>query len=351
MTQAHLPKAAHPENLTAALRRCGRLSDGRVRDVEAETLPTLISRVMRLRLTYDGAVDAPPSVIFKGGILGRSGGLWEPGSLEVQFYGQLAGTMTAPPVPRCFEAVWEADTKDWHLLLEDLDGSHALPTPWPLPPTVAQCEQILRALARFHAQWWDDPRLGVSVGTWPTEEAVKQQVQASAERFRSFVDRLGDRLSRERRDLYERYLEAVPRLRARLRSQRNLTVIHADAHVWNFLLPREDGDDVRIFDWDTWRAGLASNDLAYMMAMHWYPDRRRRLERPLLDHYHAALVAHGVQGYNRRALDDDYRLSVLFQILVPVWQAALDIPPAVWWSHLERIMLAVDDLGCRELLD
>jgi hypothetical protein len=25
-------------------------------------------------------------------------------------------------------------------------------------------------------------------------------------------------------------------------------------------------------------------------------------------------------------------------------------PPRVWWPNLERIMLAVDDLGCRELL-
>jgi hypothetical protein len=26
------------------------------------------------------------------------------------------------------------------------------------------------------------------------------------------------------------------------------------------------------------------------------------------------------------------------------------IPPAIWWNNFERIMLAVDDLGCRELL-
>jgi hypothetical protein len=26
------------------------------------------------------------------------------------------------------------------------------------------------------------------------------------------------------------------------------------------------------------------------------------------------------------------------------------IQPRIWWSHLERIHLAVDDLGCRELL-
>lgn len=32
-----------------------------------------------------------------------------------------------------------------------------------------------------------------------------------------------------------------------------------------------------------WSIDTATNDLAYMMAILWYPDRRRRLERPLLD--------------------------------------------------------------------
>ena len=61
-------------------------------------------------------------------------------------------------------------------------------------------------------------------------------------------------------------------------------------------------------------------------------------------------MAHGVQGYDRRALQEDYCLSVLWQIATPVWQAANDIPPVIWWNNFERIMLAVDDLGCRELL-
>ena len=70
----------------------------------------------------------------------------------------------------------------------------------------------------------------------------------------------------------------------------------------------------------------------------------------MLDHYHATLVAHGVRGYDRRALADDYRLSVLWQIMTPVWQSAIGLPPVIWWSHIERIMLAIDDLGCREWL-
>jgi hypothetical protein len=94
----------------------------------------------------------------------------------------------------------------------------------------------------------------------------------------------------------------------------------------------------------------ATDDLAYMMAMLWYPDRRRLMEQPLLDLYHLALQRHGVTRYDRQALANDYRLSVLWLIARPVMQAANNVPPRVWWNNLERILLAVDDLGCRDLL-
>jgi thiamine kinase-like enzyme len=130
-----------------------------------------------------------------------------------------------------------------------------------------------------------------------------------------------------------------------------MTLVHGDSHVWNAFLPQDvDSNDVRLFDWDSWRVDVAADDLAYMMALQWFPDHRRRWERELLDHYHAALMRHGVTLYGRRALEDDYRLSVLWQIATPVWQAANDIPRWIWCFHLDRIFLAVDDLGCRELL-
>jgi aminoglycoside phosphotransferase len=350
MAREPLPKAAEADHLTDALHRCGALADGRVRDVVVESSrPTLLSRIILLRLTYDGAVDAPAFLILKTGLPDRAG-LSDWGRREVEFYAQAATATSTRVAPRCFEAVWDADKKTWHLLLEDLTCSHMIATTWRLPPTQEQCERIVDALARLHAEWWDDPRFGVSIGTWLDADAVNENLQKLADCYKTFADRLGDRLSPERRDLYERFLEAAPRLLARYHSHRNLSIVHGDAHVWNFFLPRDGGDDVRIFDWDAWRVGVASNDLAYMMATHWYPDRRRQLERRLLDHYYATLVARGVLGYDRHALDDDYRLSALWQITTPVWQAAIDLPPMFWWSHLERIMLAVEDLGCRELL-
>ncbi len=73
----------------------------------------------------------------------------------------------------------------------------------------------------------------------------------------------------------------------------------------------------------------------------------RRSNDALLNHYHETLLAHGMAGYTRGALDQDYRRSVLWHITKPVWQWSINIPPLIWWNNLERVMMAVDDLGLR----
>jgi Ecdysteroid kinase-like family len=351
MTAESLPAAADAAYLTAALRQSGALAEGHVREVAIESQnDTILSRIIRLRLTYDGAHgEAPPSIFLKTNRADRAG-LWTQMNQEVTFYAQLAPLMPAGCVPRCFDANWNAESKAWHLLLEDLTDTHASATRWPLPPTIEQCEQIVSALARIHAAWWDDPRLGNSIGTWAGPEGLEKYLKTFSERFARFVEEFGDCLQDERRELYWRLFDAAPRLSERYQTHRNMTVMHGDAHMWNCLYPIDGGTDVRFFDWDCWRIDTGSDDLAYMIAMHWYPDRRRRYERRLLDRYHATLLEHGVRGYGRGALDDDYRLSVLWQIMTPINQHAIKIPPVIWWNNLERIFLAVDDLGCRDLL-
>lgn len=347
-----LPAAASADHLTAALRRCGVLGGGRVSDAAvASVRTTLLSRIIRLSLRYEGAADgAPASLILKTELPERAGPGWNAMALETAFYTGVAAGLPAGLVPRCFDASWDAAAKTGLLLLEDLGDTHVMASDWPLPPPVEACERIVRARARCHAAWWDDPRLGVSIGTWLDDEALERQRQRFAAEFASFADRAGDLLSRERRALYERLIEDAPRLLARYRTHRNMTIVQGDAHVWNAFLPRDGGADVRFFDWDWWRVDVATDDLAYMIALHWYPERRKRCEAALLGHYHEALVASGVRGYDRRALDEDYRLSVLWQLATPVWQAVNAIPPMIWWNNLERVLLAVDDLGCRELV-
>lgn len=353
MTTESLPPAADADHLTAVLRKAGVLADGSVSDVAVKSSrDTIVSHIIRLALSYDTpAPAAPRSVILKIAHAKYASTLWNAGRQEVAFYTEVAPLMPAHLIPRCFEGSWNAETHAWHLLLEDLTDSHRIATQWPLPPTLQQARSIVRTLASVHAGWWDHPRLGNSVGTWLDADVTNQNIRQFAEHFSRFADHLGDRLPDERRKLYDRFLEAASGLLQRYHSRRNVTIAHGDAHVWNFLVPQEPvSEDVRLFDFDQWRINVGANDLAYMIAVHWYPDRRRIAERPLLDGYHETLLAHGVRGYDRRTLDDDYRRSVLWHITKPVWQWAIGIPPVIWWNNLERIFMAVDDLDCRELL-
>ncbi len=336
------------EQVTAVLRRGTVLGHGIVREVSIEsTRDTIFSRIRRLRLHYTTAeTDAPRTLILKTGLPERRMRGVVGGHQEIAFYQQVAGAMTPDLVPRCFDAQWDPATNDWYLLLEDLTDTHVLPTTWPLPPSVAQCEQIIDTRARFHAAWWDDSRLGATVGTFRDSAATDRMMQDLVRHFGS----VADALPQDRRRLYERLFADATLLQQRYAGRRNLTIVHGDAHVWNCFMPRDGGDNVRLFDWDAWRIGVATTDLAYMMAVHWYPDRRQRVERQLLDRYHANLLAEGVCGYDREALEQDYRWAVTWQITTPVWQAAYGVPAVIWWNNMERVLLAFEDLGCRDLL-
>jgi len=243
-----LPQAVLPEHLTDALRRSGVLgvntcvSEATVESSRA----TILSRIIRLRLRYDGlSENAPPTVILKTGLPERAGGGWNAGRQEVAFYQQVAGAVAPPATPRCFEAHWNPKSEAWHLLLEDLTDTHLIATAWPLPPTVTQCQRIIEARARFQAVLWDDQRLGKSLGKWLDTEGYLQRF---ADAFTRFADRFGEQVPAERRRIYEQLLAAAPHLFSRYLSRRHLTIVQGDAHVWNCFLARDDSAEKRIHD-------------------------------------------------------------------------------------------------------
>jgi hypothetical protein len=344
------PPLPDPERLTALLRGAGAIDRAQVTAVEVESArDTLISRITRLRLVYrDGT--GPSHVFLKSAREDGNPQLREFGQKEATFYRVVAAGTPPGLLPRCYEAEVES-TGRWRLMLEDLTASHEAIGDWPLPPPLERWHAVLDAHARFHAAWWDRGGLGVTVGAFMDDAGVfARSLAALPADLAAFADRLGERLSAERRALYERLIAAGPRLLARYHSHRHLTIVHGDAHVWNAMLPRPGHGGVRLVDWDAWRVDTATDDVSYMLALHWFPDWRARFERESLRRYHDTLVRHGVRDYSFEALWQDYRLSVLWQITTPMWQASHGIPAWIWWNHLERIMRAVDDLDCRELL-
>jgi len=342
-----------PDQITERLRINGALPFGRVTAIRpGECRAMIVSTIMPLRVEYspDAPGEAPTRLLLKSSRDGLDAGLQSlVGEREVAFYTQAAPLMPGGPFPRCYDA--ECSSGRFHLLLEDLSETHMVLTQWPLPPPAEACERIVDTWAIFHAFWWRHARLGREIGTFLDEAALAKMGTDDRGRYERFAETLGDRLGSGARAVYARVFDARDRLFTPERLYRTYTLVHGDAHVWNLLYPRDDAaSGIRLIDWDAWRIGHGSFDLAYMMALHWYAERRAVLEAPLIERYHAGLLAHGVTDYSLDRLWEDYRLGVIGHLATPVWQQSVGVPPAIWWPHLHRILAAFEDLDCAALL-
>jgi hypothetical protein len=300
--------------------------------VELE-LETPISKLVFLKVSYATA-DLPQHLVVKTP--------HNPENSEVQFYRDLAPLMESPPIVRCLATIEDSST----IVLEDLRATHDHP-PWPLPPSRTQCERAVEALAHAHAQWWESPKLGREVGKPNTTESLTTMVQGIAANLPSFFDTFGDALTFETHHIYERVFSSSLKPWLRLTEPRALTIVHGDAHTWNFLFPRVGDGPAFLFDWQVWHVDVGARDLAFMMALHWYPSRRSELERPLLHRYHEKL---GRTDYSFEELWLDYRRCVVRNLTIPIIFWSRGMKPEGWWHRLECAVAAYRELGCEELL-
>ena len=344
-----------PERMTAMLRDRGVLQAGVVTAVATSTQgfrQGAVADVFRATLAYsaDARGTLPPSVFAK---LSKRDGHpehWKAGAHEVDFYRAMQGADTGVPIPTIYSADADNDGRS-HIVMQDLSQTH-LQQPLPVPPSNRHCEAIVTSLAKLHAHWWNAPRLGTELGTPLTQEAADASHKRLAGSYPVFADYLGDALLPQQRKTYERILASsfLDRLTERLIARRDVTLTHGDTHTGNMMLPRSDNDPVTLIDWHLWGIDLAAIDLAFMIALHWPPERRALLEKPLLRLYHDTLLDRGVTGYGWDQFWDDYRTEVIITMLIPIGQHRRGAPGGVIWFGLQDASAAVADLGCLELL-
>ena len=342
--------APNATTLSRWLRRSGTLPSGAVVNLRLELrVETSISTLFFLKATYsaDAPADLPRSVVVKSPL--ASSRIHHVSSAEAQFYLRHAPALGTPPLVRCLAAIQEGDGDSGTLVLEDLRATHDHP-PWPLPPSRTQCQLALDVLARVHAQWWEAPTLGRTVGNLHTTESLTNMIQGVAAQLPAFINALGDALTVEARHVFERVFGSSLQPWMRLINPRALTVAHGDAHTWNFLFPRSGEGGAFLIDWQLWHLDVGARDLAFLMALHWYPSRRRELEVPLIRYYHEGLIASGIDNYAFEELWLDYRRCAVRNLTIPILFWSRGMKREGWWHRLECALAAYHDLECDELL-
>lgn len=222
---------------------------------------------------------------------------------EVNFYRHLAGRLRIS-LPRCYYADIDGEGPEFALLLEDMQPARQ-------GDQLAGCSvAIARAavleLVGLQAPSWGDRTLLDHDWLAPADDADALRL-LYAQLLPGFLDRYGDALDRDERDILARVAEspACP-LFAPLAGP--FCLEHVDYRLDNMLIDeRTDPPRVTVVDWQSVRVGKPLNDVAYFLGAGLVPETRRDVEGDLVAAYHDRLVAAGVADFDWDTCWNDYR--------------------------------------------
>lgn len=271
------------------------------------------------------------------------------GKAEVEFYSKVASEMTKPPLVRCFDAAFDAETGRSHILMEDLSATHCQPEQ-NFAPSESLTYLAIETLAKAHSVWWNRRELGTAIGKLFDQKTLDAFVTDLEHSVSDFIESSGVSLTSDERQAYRSMLNNADRIWGRLMDPTNLTVTQGDCHWWNFLYPIDsETNTVRIFDWHLWHVDLGARDLAFLLALGGFAEPRPELEDELLEHYYSTLISNGVSNYELDDLVHDYRCSAIRNLNIPIIFWTQGKHESTWNTALRRAFDSFDRLRCSKL--
>ena len=357
------PQEITPEWLTDALRETGAIKQATVTSFDME--PDIaagtgfLGKLARVKPQYDRQEEgAPQSIIAKFPTPSPEWRAMADGfrfyEIETRFYEEIAEEVELR-TPRRYFSHFDSQTGNFVLLLEDL-------APARLGDQMAGCtrteaELCIGNLAKFHATWWESPRLA-ELDWLPTiDDPLRMQTLEDQYRdaWPPFAEYLGDRLSPAMREIGERFGRSIPAMLGRFGKPPH-TIVHGDYRLDNLFFTTSQGSDsLAVIDWQISSRGPGAFDVAYFTCGTLPPDERKRSEMELLRMYHSILEENGVRGYEFDQCFEDYRASVLFCLVYSVLAiGTLDLTNErgveLFNTIMERTFAAITDLNAGEFL-
>lgn len=109
--------------------------------------------------------------------------------------------------------------------------------------------QYMECMAQFHAFWWDNEKLGKSIGEKLSKSSFSKYVEKLAKSFDIFKKQMGNEITIEYMKNIDTLLTHWVLFFNRINSNINLTIIHGDANpLGNVLFPHSKNDVVLPID-------------------------------------------------------------------------------------------------------
>lgn len=254
---------------------------------------------------------------------------------EVRFYEELS-SRTPVPTPHCYYSHFDSETGFALLVLEDLTRARN-------GNSIAGCSvdevaRVLFTVAMLHAKWWQAPDLANA--SWlrlRSLTAPEAMADAFSHGWPTFLQKLSIPVSSQMSETGDWIRQNLHEATTILFDSGPRTLIHNDVQADNLFFGEAD-ENVIFVDWQMATYARCVIDVANWVRGQLEPEVRRTAESQLLQLYHDALVANGVQDYTFEQCMADYRLAT---VLAPARLACavglseeLHAHPGAFWDTL-----------------
>lgn len=282
------------------------------------------TRIIKLSVTWvdkDGK-EYTKKLFFKLPIISEQENAFDQWSRhEIDYYKRAILTKELPII-KCHDAYIFEDNRRFLLMLDDISSNYST------------ADEVQRndmktwlnaadSLAKLHSYYWNGANtheLKHIHGDIKTLDEKILHLSSALDKFLPYVSEFYDK---DILNVYESALEATisyERNSIQRREQNNnISVIHGDSHIYNFMFPKDSDQSPLICDFQFWRIGIPMVDIMHLTRVHFpfWNDPDRHLE--VLKHYHESLHSRGVTNYNMKECIYDYYLSAAYAVFGPVF--------------------------------
>jgi hypothetical protein len=360
MVESGIPRTMEqltPEWLTGALRDRGLLRDAKVTSARCEGIGVgagFLGQLGRIRLDYDKREKgAPASLIAKMPTLDPGGReicrIFQFYEREILFYDDCTRGIEVR-VPARYYSAMDKEADDYLILIEEITDAQMIDEV--AGCTAAQAEQAIRGIAKFHAAWWDNPKLEALDWMPYANSPVQQAAEPSYNQaWEPFLSAFGGLMTPAMRDIAANMCTHVVDLLNAL-AEPPRTIAHGDFRLDNVFFGANGA--VAAIDWQISFRGRGIFDVAYFLSSCVEPDVRKAHEMRLLKIWHDA-ISERASGYSWDDALTDYRRAVLFcnvytVIGIGTLDAANERGMALFQAWLRRRSTAIEELNAGELM-
>lgn len=273
---------------------------------------------------------------------------------EAEFYKLIRNkSISFLPIVHCFDVYISEDKTKYLILLQDvsdiyIDSNQSKFTEKGVWFSAAE------SLANFHSTFWNLKEIDLKNLPVNSIEALNTHINDTYNGFGIFKDYIGNRFDNATYAIYEHVVNInVALLKEnyeRKLNNSNITIVHGDSHIYNFMLSTNKNLSPVIIDFQFWGVGIGAGDLAHLTRVSFPDEFSISLHEPLIRKYYNTLLEQGVQGYSWEECWIDYRKRVAVMLLIPMWQyTGFDLKYDDWINDIPKLLLNYNALECNQI--